>query len=89
MWASSTETRMNPEDLLWEFLSLTRFKIGKILVDGEFVASSAFEAFCEKRNMVLCPAVAYNHMMQAREKGAVRTCKEHVRCLLKSSNAPV
>eukprot|EP00961_Rhodomonas_salina_P154622 2082898-Rhodomonas_salina.1 len=63
---------MNPEDLLREFLSLTGFKIGKIRVDGEFVASSSFEAFCEKRIMVLCPAVAYNHSMQARAEGAVR-----------------
>lgn len=36
----------------------------------------------------LCPSVAYTHIMQARAECAVRICKEHVRRLLKSSNAP-
>eukprot|EP00961_Rhodomonas_salina_P134114 1804286-Rhodomonas_salina.1 len=36
----------------------------------------------------MCPSVAYTYTMQEREEGAVRICKEHVRCLLKASNAP-
>eukprot|EP00961_Rhodomonas_salina_P156667 2109530-Rhodomonas_salina.1 len=36
----------------------------------------------------MCPSVAYTHTMQARAEGAVRICKEHIRCLLKASNAP-
>jgi hypothetical protein len=44
--------------------------------------------FCRKRDISLCPAVAYTHTMQALAEGAVRICKEHVLCLLKASNAP-
>mmetsp|Transcript_18099 Transcript_18099/g.36559 ORF Transcript_18099/g.36559 Transcript_18099/m.36559 type:complete len:114 (-) Transcript_18099:47-388(-) len=38
---------MEPEELLRDFLSVSGVKIGKIRVDGEFDASSAFKAFCE------------------------------------------
>eukprot|EP00961_Rhodomonas_salina_P053458 717089-Rhodomonas_salina.1 len=61
------------------------FQIGKIRVDGEFNASSAFKAFCLRKNMVLCPSVAYTHTMQARAEGAVSTCKEHSLQLLAGS----
>lgn len=88
MWATPTTTRMEPEDLLRDFLSVSAIKIGKIRTNNEFTSSSAFTAFCKKRNIVLCPSVAYTHTMQARAEGAVRICKEHVWCLLRSSNAP-
>eukprot|EP00961_Rhodomonas_salina_P223497 3022188-Rhodomonas_salina.1 len=68
---------MEPEELLLDFMTLSGFRIGKIRVDGEFDASSAFKAFCARKNMVICPSVAYMHTMQARAEGAVRTCKEH------------
>ena len=88
MWATPTMTRMEPEELIRDFLSVTGLKIGKLRVDNEFASSSSFEAFCKRRGITLCPSVAYNHTMQARAEGAVRICKEHVRCLLKASNAP-
>eukprot|EP00961_Rhodomonas_salina_P158522 2133658-Rhodomonas_salina.1 len=87
MWASLSTTRKEQEILLQEFLSVTGLKIGKVRTDNEFTASSTFQAFCKKRDITLCPSVAYTHTMQARAEGAVRICKEHVRCLLKSSNA--
>jgi hypothetical protein len=78
LWATPTTTRMEPEELLRDFLSISGVKIGKIRVDGEFDASAAFKAFCKRRSIELCPATAYNHTMQARAEGAVRICKEHV-----------
>jgi hypothetical protein len=88
LWAMPTTSRLEPEELLRDFLSVTGVKIGKIRVDGEFDCSEAFKAFCRKRAIEICPATAYNHTMQARVEGAVRICKEHVRCLLKQSNLP-
>eukprot|EP00961_Rhodomonas_salina_P090300 1215166-Rhodomonas_salina.1 len=81
---------MEPEELLRDFLSVTALRINTIRTDNEFTASSSFKAFCStrKRNMTLAPSVAYTHTMQARAEGAVRICKEHVRCLLRASNAP-
>eukprot|EP00961_Rhodomonas_salina_P121495 1635437-Rhodomonas_salina.3 len=87
MWATPTTTRMEPEDLLNDFLVLSKINIGKIRTDNEFV-STKFKAYCKKRGIVLCPSVAYTHTMQARAEGAVRICKNQVRCALKASNAP-
>eukprot|EP00961_Rhodomonas_salina_P296950 3936809-Rhodomonas_salina.1 len=51
MWATPTSTRMEPEDLLLDFLSVSNLKIGKIRTDNKFTASTKFKAFCEKRSM--------------------------------------
>eukprot|EP00961_Rhodomonas_salina_P027510 372091-Rhodomonas_salina.2 len=58
-----------PEILLLEFLSDTGLKIGKVRRNNEFTASSTFQAFCKKRDIALCPSVAYTHTMQARAEG--------------------
>eukprot|EP00961_Rhodomonas_salina_P095484 1284401-Rhodomonas_salina.1 len=63
-------------------------KIGCICTDNEFTASTAFKAFCKASMITYAPSAAYTHTMQAREEGAVQICKDHVSCLLKSSNAP-
>eukprot|EP00961_Rhodomonas_salina_P118183 1590524-Rhodomonas_salina.1 len=70
MWASPSLTRKEPEELLREFLAVTRVKIGKLRTDNEFTASSTFQAFCKKRDITMAPAVAYTHTMQARAEGA-------------------
>eukprot|EP00961_Rhodomonas_salina_P249977 3378747-Rhodomonas_salina.2 len=88
MWATPSTTREEPESLLRKFLASTGIKIGQIRIDNEFNCSSTFKAFCKKLDITLCPSVAYTHTMQARAEGAVRICKEHVRCLLKASNTP-
>eukprot|EP00961_Rhodomonas_salina_P223553 3023017-Rhodomonas_salina.1 len=88
MWATPTRTRMEPKDLLGDFLSVSNLKISEIRTDNEFTASTKFKAFCTKRCMVLCPSAAYTHTMQVRAEGAVRICKNQVRCFLKASNAP-
>ncbi len=67
---------------------MANVKIGKIRMDNEFTVSAKFTAFCMKRDMVLCPSVSYTQTMQVLAEGAVCICKEHVRCLLKASNAP-
>lgn len=87
LWAAPTKTVASPEDLVAKFLAESKLKIGKIRCDGAF-DTSAFRAFCKRRDITLCAATAYNHTMQARAEGAVRICKDHVRCLLKASNLP-
>eukprot|EP00961_Rhodomonas_salina_P189546 2557730-Rhodomonas_salina.1 len=51
IWATPTTTRMEPEELLRDFLSVSNLKIGKIRTDNEFTASAKFTAFCKKRGM--------------------------------------
>eukprot|EP00961_Rhodomonas_salina_P219219 2963554-Rhodomonas_salina.1 len=85
MWAAPTKMSMEPEELLQDFMTLSGFRIGKIRVNWEFDASSVFKVFCTRKNMVLCPSVAYTHTMQARAEGAVCTCKEHSLQLLAGS----
>eukprot|EP00961_Rhodomonas_salina_P127993 1725052-Rhodomonas_salina.1 len=79
---------MEPEDLVSYFITVSGLKIGRIRADNEFTASTAFKAFCKEHLITYAPSAAYTHTMQARAEGAVRICKEHVHCLLKSSNAP-
>eukprot|EP00961_Rhodomonas_salina_P190486 2570099-Rhodomonas_salina.3 len=56
MWATPTTTRMEPEELLRDFLAVSNLKIGRIRTDNEFTASAKFTAFCKKLGMVLCPS---------------------------------
>jgi len=86
--ASPTTTKSEPELLVKEFLSVLRLRIGKIWVDGAFDMSAAFKEMCACNDITICPSAAYNHTMQAKAEGAVSICKEHVWCLLKSSNLP-
>eukprot|EP00961_Rhodomonas_salina_P266260 3599479-Rhodomonas_salina.1 len=46
MWATPTLARMEPEDLLQDFLSVSNLKIGRIRTDNEFTTSTKFKAFC-------------------------------------------
>eukprot|EP00961_Rhodomonas_salina_P042995 578298-Rhodomonas_salina.1 len=85
MWATPSTTRLEQEELLWEFLAATGIKIGQIRMDNEFHCSSTFKMFCKKRDNTLCPSVAYTHTMQAQGEGAVRICKEHDLQLLAGS----
>jgi hypothetical protein len=55
LWPQTCQTRTHPEDLLHEFLTMSRLKIST---------------------------------QNARAEGAIRICKEHVRCLLRSANLP-
>eukprot|EP00961_Rhodomonas_salina_P189347 2554520-Rhodomonas_salina.1 len=51
MWTTPTTTRMEPEELLRDFLLVSNLKIGKIRTDNKFTASAKFTAFCKKLGM--------------------------------------
>ena len=90
LWASPTATKNDPEALLEEFLRITRIKIRRIQMDdaGQLSRSATFKTWCDSRGINRCPTPGYQHTMQARAEGAVRICKEHVRCLLKHAGMP-
>jgi hypothetical protein len=48
VWSQTCQVRTNPEDLLHEFLTMSRLKISTIRFDGaiEFGKSSSFIAYC-------------------------------------------
>jgi hypothetical protein len=69
---------------------MSRLKIATIRFDGasEFGKSSSFIAYCTQHDIVREPLASYTHIQNARAEGAIRICKEHVRCLLRSANLP-
>ena len=90
LWAEPVVNRSAPEEVIQEFIDLTGIKIRRLRLDGasEFVKSSAFKAWCKRQHIILCPVAAYTHTLNARAEGAVRICKEHVRCMLRASKLP-
>eukprot|EP00961_Rhodomonas_salina_P213084 2877675-Rhodomonas_salina.2 len=88
MWATPTTTRMEPKDLVCDFIAVSGLKTGRISMDNKFTAYTVFKAFCKEHFITSAPPAAYTHTMQACAEGAVKICKEHVCCLLKLSNAP-
>ncbi len=87
LWPQTCQTRTpslrDPEDLLHEFLTMSRLKISTIRFDGasEFGKSSSFIAYYTQHDIVRDPLASYTHIQNARAEGAIRICKEHVRCL--------
>jgi len=69
---------------------MTRLKICSILFDGgsEFGKSFSLIAYCQEHGFVREPVAGYTHAQNARAEGAIRICKEHVSCLLRSANLP-
>jgi hypothetical protein len=90
VWPQTCQVRTNPEDLLHEFLTMSRLKVSTIRFDGanEFGKSSSFIAYCKQHVIVREPVAAYTHDQNALAEGVIRICKEHVRCLLRSANLP-
>ena len=90
-FCSATTSRTEPENLVHEFMTLTRVKIDSIRYDGagEFATSANFKAFCKNNHIALEPCAAYTHTFNARAEGAVRIVKEHMRCLLRRANLPL
>ena len=89
-WAQPSTSRMEPEDLLHEFLTMTGLKISSIRADGagEFKKSASFVAYCKLKEITVEEVPAYTHTFNARAEGAVRICKEKVRALLRRANMP-
>ena len=54
----------------------------------EFGQSDHFQSWVKAKGAVLCPAVNYNHTLNSKSECYVRITKEHLRCMLLSSNAP-
>jgi hypothetical protein len=52
----------------------------------DFGESTSFIAYCTQYDIVREPLASYTHIQNARAEGAIRICKEHVRCLLHSAN---
>jgi hypothetical protein len=79
---------MFPEDLSYEFLTISLLKISTIRFDGaiEFGKNSSFIAYYTHHDVVRDPLTSYTHIQNARAEGAIRIFKEHVRCLLHSVN---
>ena len=69
---------------------MTQLKISTICFDGasEFGKSSSFIAYCEEHDIVMEPVAGYTHDQNARAEGAIRICKENVRCLLRAASMP-
>ena len=90
VWPQTCQVRTNPEDLVHEFLTMSRLKISTIRFDnaGEFGKNFSFIAYCSHHDIVREPLTSYTHIQNARAEGTIRICKEHVRCLLRSANLP-
>ncbi len=61
LWSQTCQTRTHPEDLLHEFLTMSRLKISTIRFDGasEFGKSSSFIAYCTQHDTVREPLASY------------------------------
>ncbi len=72
-FCSATVDRSEPESLIHEFMTLTRFKIDCIRYDGaaEFAKSATFKAFCVNNRIAMEETAAYTHTNNARAEGAV------------------
>ena len=54
----------------------------------ELGQSDHFKSWAKAKGAVLCPTVNYNHTLNFQSECYVRITKEHLRCMLLSSNAP-
>jgi hypothetical protein len=67
VWPQTCQVRTHPEDLLHEFLTMSRLKISTIRFDGanEFGQSSSFIAYCTQHDIVREPLASYTHIQNA------------------------
>jgi len=52
----------------------------------EFGQSDHFKSWAKAKGAVLCPTVNYNHTLNSKSECYVRITREHLRCMLLSSN---
>ena len=81
---------LSPMNLIKEFLNYSGIQVRSIRFDIaiEFGQSDHFKSWAKAKGAVLCPAVNYNHTLNSKSECYVRITKEHLRCMLLSSNAP-
>eukprot|EP00961_Rhodomonas_salina_P027514 372108-Rhodomonas_salina.1 len=89
MWTFPSTTRAAPELLLQDFVDLTGIVPATIRCDNEFGENQSLLHWAKKFGVTVCPTPAYNHTMAARIKGSVCIVKEHLRCMVKATNAPL
>jgi len=94
LWCALTTSRAQPHELIQEFLNYSGIQVGSIRFDNamEFCQSDHFKSWAKAKGAVLCPAVNlnYNYTLNSKSKCYVRitNLKEHLHCMLLSSNAP-
>ena len=90
LWCAPTPSRAAPHELIQEFLNYSGIRVRSIRFDNamEFGQSAHFKSWADAKGAVLCPAVNYNHTLNSKSECYVRITKEHLRCMLLSSNAP-
>ena len=81
VWTQTCQVRTNPEDLLHEFLTMSRLKFSTIRFDGasEFGKCSSFIAYCTQYDIVRDPVAACTHDQNARSEGTIRICNLRTR----------
>jgi len=89
LWCAPTTSRAQPRELIQEFLNYSGIQVRSIRFDVamEFGQSDHFKSRANK-GAVLCSTVNYNHTLNSKSKCYVRITKEHLHCMLLSSNAP-
>jgi ribA/ribD-fused uncharacterized protein len=91
VWPAPASTRGDPRLLLQEFMDFMGIDTLKELrFDGalEFGKCANFRQWARHKGAILCPSVGYNHTLNSKAETYVRITKEHMRCLLRRSNAP-
>jgi len=85
-----TTSRAQPHELIQEFLNYSGIQVRSIRFDNamEFGQSDHFKSWAKVKGAVLCPTVNYNHTLSSESECNVRITKEHLRCILLSTNVP-
>jgi len=90
LWCAPTNSRTQPHELIQEFLNYSGIQVLSIWFDNamEFGLSDHFKSWAKAKGAVLCSIVNYNHTLNSKGEGYVQITKEHLHCMLLSSNAP-
>jgi len=86
LWCAPTTLRAQPHELIQEFQNYSGIQVRSIRFDiaMEFGQSFHFKSWAKTKGAVMCPTSNHN----IKSECYVRITKEHLRCMLLSSNAP-
>jgi hypothetical protein len=91
VWPAAATSRGDPRRLIQEFMDFFGIqRLTELRFDNawEFCHAKDFREWARLKGAILCPTVDYNHTLNSKAETYVRITKEHMRCLLRSSNAP-
>jgi len=90
LWCAPTTSCAQPHELTQEFLNNSGIQVRSIRVDNimEFGQSDQFKSWANAKGAVMCPTVNYNHTLNSKSECYVQITKDHLRCMVLSSNAP-